>query len=246
MSSIRISKKSPDSKVNVLLYHQIGDLPNTYTNLNCFCRTDEFYRQMEFLSTSNYKVITLTKAVDIIFNKKLIDDKFIVLTFDDGCEKFYDKAFPILEKFNLPSTIYPVASYLSKYASWGSAINPDLKILSKRMLVDLFELGVEIGAHTMDHPKLTKLDRHKAIDQVRNSKETLEQLIGESVQSFAYPHGDYNKGTIEIVKEAGFHNAVTCISSLAEAAKSIYEIPRKYITFFDDIKLFKQKIESNA
>ncbi len=81
---------------------------------------------------------------------------------------------------------------------------------------------------------------------MRISKETLEQLLGENIQSFAYPHGDFNKGVIDIVKEAGFANAVTCISSVAGEAKSIYEIPRKYITFFDDINLFKQKLESHA
>ena len=242
MSSIRISKKSPDSKVNVLLYHQIGDLPNTYTNLNCFCRTDEFYRQMEFLSTSNYKVITLTKAVDIIFNKKLIDDKFIVLTFDDGCEKFYDVTFPILEKFNFPSTVYPVVGFLGKYASWSAIYNPELKILSKRMLIELNKLGVEVGAHTMDHVKLTHIKRNDAINQVQNSKETLEQLLEQNIHSFAYPHGDFNKKIIEIVTEAGFSNALTCINDFAEEAKSVYEIPRKYITYFDNLDKFKQKL----
>lgn len=235
-------KINPASNVNILLYHQIGDAPNQYTNLDCFCRTSEFYLQMEFLSNSGYKVITLTQALDYMFNHKITDQKLIVLTFDDGCERFYDIAFPILEKFGLPSTIYPVAGYLGKTASWGSLRNPDLRILTGSMISELYKLGVEIGAHTMDHVKLTNIQKEDAIYQVKKSKETLEQILGEGIHSFAYPHGDFNGEIIEIVKEAGFSNALTCINTTADEAKSIFELPRRYITYFDDLNSFKQKI----
>lgn len=237
-----IFKTNPANKVSILLYHQIGDKPNTHTNLDCFCNTTEFHRQMEFLMNSDYEVISLTKALDLIFNKRIIDSKYVVLTFDDGCESFYDITFPILEKFNFPSTIYPVAGYFGKYASWSKINNPDLKILSKSMLVELNKLGVEIGAHTMDHVKLTHQKRRDAITQIKDSKETLEQLLGENICSFAYPHGNFNEEIIEITREAGFTNALTCVANYAEEAESVFEIPRKYITYFDNSDKFTQKL----
>lgn len=237
-----IFKSNPANKINILLYHQIGNEPNTYTNLDCFCNSKEFYLQMEFLMNSDYEVISLAKALDLIFNKKFIDSKYVVLTFDDGCEKFYDITFPILKEFNFPSTIFPVAGYFGKYASWSVRNNPDLKILSKNMLIELNRLGVEIGAHTMDHVKLTHIKRNDAINQIKESKETLEQLLGGNVSSFAYPHGDFNQGTIEILKETGFRSALTCITNYAEEAKSVFEIPRKYVTYYDDLRRFRQKL----
>ena len=172
------------NKVNILLYHQIGNTPNAHTNLDCFCNAKEFYRQMEFLMNSDYQVISLANALNLIFNNRIVDGKYVVLTFDDGCEKFYDVTFPILEKFNFPSTIYPVAGFLGKYASWGTINNPELKILSKNKLIELNKLGVEIGAHTMGHVKLTHIKRNDAINQVKESKETLEQLLGQNIHSF--------------------------------------------------------------
>lgn len=237
-----IYSSNSTKKINILLYHQIGDVPNTYTNLDCFCNTKDFYRQMEYLMNSDYQVISLAKALNLISNNRIIDGNYVVLTFDDGCEKFYDVTFPILEKFNFPSTVYPVVGFLGKYASWSAIYNPELKILSKRMLIELNKLGVEVGAHTMDHVKLTHIKRNDAINQVQNSKETLEQLLEQNIHSFAYPHGDFNKKIIEIVKEAGFSNALTCINDFAEEAKSVYEIPRKYITYFDNLDKFKQKL----
>lgn len=137
-----IRKTAPANSINILLYHQIGDAPNEYTNFDCFCSSKEFYRQMEFLKNSDYTVISLTKALNLIFVERIIDRKYVVLTFDDGCERFYDQTFPILEKFGFPSIIYPVSGFFGKYATWGKMNNPDLKILSKSMVVELNKLGV--------------------------------------------------------------------------------------------------------
>jgi peptidoglycan/xylan/chitin deacetylase (PgdA/CDA1 family) len=141
-----------------------------------------------------------------------------------------------------PSTIYPVAGYLGRYASWKTLNNPDLKIVSKKMVIELNKLGVEIGAHTMDHVKLAQVERANAIRQIQESKEILEQLLGQNICSFSYPHGQFNANIIKIVNEVGFENALTCISNSAEEANSIFEIPRKYITFDDDLEKFKQKL----
>lgn len=231
-----------DYRVNVLLYHQVGDSPSRYTNLDCFCDTKTFHEQMQFLAHSNYKVLSLSQVLDFITGKKPIDANYVVLTFDDGCERFYDKALPILRAFDLPSTVYPVAAYLGKFGSWGTNKNPDLKILSKDRLFEIQAMGVEVGAHGMDHLKLTQIDVKEAIIQVKESKDVLEQLLGVDISSFSYPHGDFNSQIIEIVRESGFCNAVTCISQAANEAKSIYEIPRKYVSYYDDLNAFKQKL----
>lgn len=230
------------TNINILLYHQIGDVPRSETNLNCFCRFKDFYLQMEFLKNSDYKVISLKQAIDMIFNLQSIDENYVVLTFDDGCEKFYDITFPVLDKFNFPSTIYPIAGYLGNHAIINGYVHPGLKILSKNMLFDLSQLGVEIGAHTMNHVKLAQVDNDKAITEVKKSKDTLEQVIGNKINSFSFPHGDYNSDVIEMVSQAGFTNALTCINGYANNARSAFEIPRKYITYFDTLEIFKSKL----
>src|SRR5687768_16487117 len=103
------------TNLNILLYHQIGESPGSEINPNCFCNAREFYFQMEFLKNSGYNVISLNEALDLIFKIKEIDKNYVVLTFDDGCEKFYDLTFPILDSFKFPSTIYPIAGFLGKH-----------------------------------------------------------------------------------------------------------------------------------
>ncbi len=110
------------------------------------------------------------------------------------------------------------------------------------MLLELSKLGVEIGAHTVSHLRLTNITEAEAEFQIKYSKEYLEQLLGKNVDSFAYPHGDFNKETIRLVKESGFTNALTCKYGFAQDAQSIFEIPRKYITYFDNIESFILKL----
>jgi peptidoglycan/xylan/chitin deacetylase (PgdA/CDA1 family) len=230
-------------KITILLYHQIGDIPESGTNLNCFCRFKDFYDQMEFIKNSDYKVISLKVAIDMIFNRQCIDENYVVLTFDDGCERFFDITFPVLYKFNFPSIIYPIAGYLGKHAIINGYEHSGLKIISKNMLLELSKLGVEIGAHTMNHFKLTQVDNLTAFNQVKKSKDTLESIIGKNINSFSYPHGDYNNDIVGIVSQAGFTNAMTCISGSANHAKSVLELPRKYITYFDTLEKFKLKLK---
>jgi peptidoglycan/xylan/chitin deacetylase (PgdA/CDA1 family) len=233
---------SNNTNINILLYHQIGDALDSKTNPNCFCSIKEFINQMDFLKNSSYKVISLNEAMDMIFKRKNIDENCVVLTFDDGCERFYDVTFPILDKFNFPSTIYPLAGFLGKHAVINGNEYTTLKILSQSMLLELNQLGVEIGAHTMNHVKLAKVDNNKAITEVNKSKDTLEQIIGNKINSFSFPHGDYNNDVIEIVSQAGFTNALTCINGYANDATSAFEMPRKYITYFDTLDNFKSKL----
>lgn len=70
--------------------------------------------------------------------------------------------------------------------------------------------GMEIGGHTVTHPPDIKLlDRERAGKEITRNRKWLQQLTGQSINSFAYPRGRYNEETIELVKEAGFSEART-------------------------------------
>lgn len=77
---------------------------------------------------------------------------------------------------------------------------------------DIVTLGsrFEIGAHTIDHPDLTRVPAAEAQRQIEESKLYLEALLGRSVPMFCYPFGRYNEPVEELVKRAGFIGARTC------------------------------------
>ncbi len=89
---------------------------------------------------------------------------------------------------------------------------------------------MEVGAHTVRHPILARIDRNAAKREIEESKRRLEQITGGPFASFAYPNGrpgtDYGREHVDIVRDAGYASAVTtawgCVTSEAQP----YELPR--------------------
>ena len=61
--------------------------------------------------------------------------------------------------------------------------------------------GMRVVSHSKNHKKLTLLNEKDTIDEIINSKDELETLTGETVNSFCYPYGLYNENIVNIVKE---------------------------------------------
>jgi peptidoglycan/xylan/chitin deacetylase (PgdA/CDA1 family) len=90
--------------------------------------------------------------------------------------------------------------------------------------------GMQIGAHTVSHPILARLNSTQALQEIKGSKDFLENLLGEHVGLFAYPNGkpneDFNVGTVECVRSLGFDAAVTTHWAAANNAVDVLQIPR--------------------
>ncbi len=227
-------------KATILLYHQIGDYPTEQTNLDCFCTTEKFKEQMEFLYESKIKVISLEALVNMIKTKQQFDKDYIVLTFDDGCDRFQTNVFPIIQKYCSPSTIYPVSGDLGRLASWPKIINNDLKLLSVDNLKSLSKSGVSIGGHTVNHVKLSEIPIQEAKIEIESCKRDLEGIIHQKLYSFSYPHGSYNNAVAQLVSSAGFDCAVTCKSSFIFGDEDLFQLPRKYVTYSDNMDSFRR------
>jgi peptidoglycan/xylan/chitin deacetylase (PgdA/CDA1 family) len=68
---------------------------------------------------------------------------------------------------------------------------------------------VTIGAHTVDHPRLTSVSRSEALAQIEAGRRRLREVTGELPHTFAYPYGDHDLAVARIVESLGFDLAVT-------------------------------------
>ena len=64
--------------------------------------------------------------------------------------------------------------------------------------------GIEVGAHSRSHPRLTTLTPDERRREIEGSRVECEQLAGRPVKGFAYPYGDRDARTTEMVKDGGF------------------------------------------
>jgi len=91
---------------------------------------------------------------------------------------------------------------------------------------ELSRSGVEMGAHTVTHPLLTHENSATVRQEVRLSKETLEEKLTVKVRAFAYPNGDWNEKVREEVVQAEFRCAFTTRHGWHEHGGDLFAIPR--------------------
>ena len=88
---------------------------------------------------------------------------------------------------------------------------------------------VEIGAHTVTHPSLSALPAASQRDEIQRSKARLEELLGRSVTSFAYPFGarsDYIGETPTIVRDSGYACACSNFTGVVRRSTDRFQLPR--------------------
>ncbi|MFC1684780.1 polysaccharide deacetylase family protein [Pseudomonadota bacterium] len=90
--------------------------------------------------------------------------------------------------------------------------------------------GITIGAHTVNHPILSKIEPNSAEHEILGSKNYLEELLDKPVDMFAYPNGkpgiDYCDEHVQMVKRMGFKAAVSTAWGVASDMSDRYQLPR--------------------
>ena len=109
-----------------------------------------------------------------------------------------------------------VAERLAVRGIYGSFYIPIRYEAVPRMSVpemrELRSMGMEIGAHTVHHTRLTRLSEQEAWRELVESRDMLEQILGEPVTSFCYPEGKFSQRDRRLVREAGYKLARTTVA----------------------------------
>jgi peptidoglycan/xylan/chitin deacetylase (PgdA/CDA1 family) len=113
--------------------------------------------------------------------------------------------------------------------SVGADLPRDLMMRSDQVL-DLHRNGMAIGAHTVTHPILARLDPSEARSEIQAGRDRLESVVGAPVKLFAYPNGkpgqDYGPAHVAMVRDLGFAAALSTRRAAADARSDLYQLPR--------------------
>lgn len=103
-------------------------------------------------------------------------------------------------------------------------------MMTEAQVRQLVSLGMEVGAHSVSHPILTRVDAESARSEIFESRARLEAIVRGGISLFAYPNGrparDYDRSHVEMVRAAGFKAAVSTAWGKAKADTDLYQIPR--------------------
>ncbi len=194
------STTQPVVRVPILVYHSVR--PYFAGESNSIKKYDvdpnNFKLQLQYLKSHGYTAVSFDKLVKY-FDGVPLPKKPVIISFDDGWENQFTNAFPILKDEKITATFYIYTNAIGKknYFSW-------------EQVQELSNAGMEIGDHSKSHPFLWKITDQKLLQiEIADSKKTIEDHIGKTITTFAYPFGLYKPITIDAVKAAGYTSART-------------------------------------
>jgi peptidoglycan/xylan/chitin deacetylase (PgdA/CDA1 family) len=220
--------------VPILMYHHLKDLPSGAGELDLTWTVapKNFQAQMDWLAQRSYQTITMAQLNAHLKSRQPLPVKPMVISFDDAWEDDYSVAFPTLKRYNFIGTFYVDIQPLDRsplYLSWNQ-------------IAEMSAAGMDFQAHTLTHPHLRSLSYDSATREIAESKKILEMRLNKPVVSFAYPFGEYNNTVTDMVKRAGFEDAVTIDSGYRQRADQIYLLHRMRVSYNDALQDFASRL----
>lgn len=120
--------------------------------------------------------------------------------------------------------------FVTELAKRAQATLPDDLMMDSTQVNIFADAGMDIGAHTVNHPILLNIEDDQARREIKDSKRQLEILTGREVSLFAYPNGvpgkDYGAVHVDMVRETGFEAAVSTSWGVSTPDIDPYQLPR--------------------
>lgn len=168
------------------------------------------------------------------------------ITFDDANASDIQIALPALKRRGLRGTFFLVSSRLDEPG-----------FLQRDEALALRDAGMEIGSHGVNHRKWGHLRGVELRSELRESRESLEQILGQPIRDAAAPFGSYNRRVVRDARREGYsamftsdngpasagsfvrpRNTIMRRHTLADVERAITEIPGGLPRIVRSLKLF--------
>ncbi|MFM5752778.1 polysaccharide deacetylase family protein [Aeromonas veronii] len=233
----------------VIMYHRFIEQDSEKGVHGTWMPITMFEKHLRLMKWLGYETLTFRDLADKGFIHRLqYGKKYLMITADDGYQDNLTRMLPLLEKYGYKAVVYVVTG--EGYNRWDveHPTNPDTKVslMSGEQVKALAASGhVEIGGHTLTHPRLSKLTPEQQAHEIQENKRQLEALLGHPLLSFAYPYGDMNESTKEQAITAGYRFAVATNSGPKAMHQDPFQIRRIAIFPRTDVFGLWRKIRGN-
>jgi len=242
--------KCKEANGRILMYHSVKEreakrehAPRSTKPGRLSVSLEQFRCQMDWLKSDSYNVLTLREFYNHLAEERALLPKSVALTFDDGYIDNYLHAYPILQHYNFPATIFLIADYVGTQMrfAWDSDYEYG-KSLDWAQIRELSRNGFDFGSHTCKHPLLSSIPIKQTQREIDGSKGIIEDKLGCAVEFFCYPAGNFRQVHRDMVEQAGYVGACSIKPGKNNSETDFYALKRTEISGDDTLKDFKQKL----
>jgi peptidoglycan/xylan/chitin deacetylase (PgdA/CDA1 family) len=203
--------------LSILLYHRIGDGPGEIE-----MPASLFERQLAALGADG--------------GARPLEEGLaqggVVLTFDDGTPDFHTVVLPILVRFHVPALIY--------LATGGIDAGPGT--LTWSQLAEALSTGlVTAGAHTHGHVDLSRAGERAADDEMRRSKDLVEDRLQAACEHFAFPWSVGSAAAQTVARRLFVTTALDAWRTNRRATLDPHRLGRTPVLRSDGVRFFRAK-----
>ena len=110
-----------------------------------------------------------------------------------------DSILETLKKCDVKITFFIVGDWADKYPE---------------AVKKIYENGHEIGNHSNTHPHVNKLSLESNIKEIQNCNEKLKNIIGEDINLYRAPYGEYNDTVVTAAEKLNYYTIQWSLDTL--------------------------------
>lgn len=202
---------------------------------------DEFEYQMKTLKEEKAYFATVEEILHFQEQEEF-PDRCVWISFDDIDRTVYEQAFPVMKKYEIPFTIFLIASQV------GNDSFNNLEMASWEEIQEMVDSGLaDAGSHSYDlhylegeAPSFFEPANYGAfVQDLVKSRETIESnLTGVEVLDYAYPFGEGKAELAELIRDNGFRTAFILAPRVIDPDNDPYWMNRILV----DPKVFEEVV----
>ena len=223
-----------NTRLPVLNYHGIGAFagkPFTEAEQPYVVPRVSFEEQLDLLQDRGFSTLSLVQLQQWLRGGQAFP-KPLVLTFDDGLSSHFETVVPALKKRKMQGIFFIPAGLVGQKGR-----------MTWNQLKELADEGFEIGSHGLNHIPLTHLSPERMREELKDSKELLQNRIGSEIFSFSAPKGYFHTKIKVFAREAGYRMVFTSQFDLIPRGQDLFCLNRLAIRRDLDLRGFARTLE---
>jgi peptidoglycan/xylan/chitin deacetylase (PgdA/CDA1 family) len=211
--------------IPILLYHSVGHTSAPTYRRWCI-DPSLFGEHLSALRSEGYDFLTVSGLVDAV-DADALPERPLLVTFDDGRADYVEHAVPQLAAHGVVSTMYVVSSQVGGTSAWlGIPGESDQPMMTWGDMHAAVASGHEVGSHSRTHPQLDVIAHRASVAEITDSRLELEDGLGATVRSFAYPHGHHRQREVDAVRAAGYDSGCAVADRWSWLGQDRYRLSR--------------------
>lgn len=241
--------------IPVLMYHHINPHKGDMVTVT----PETFDAQMRYLHERGYKTLKLDELLAYIEGRLALNEKAVIITFDDGWLDNYIYAFPVLKKYEIRATIFIITDRINSASKKFRDIShpipthkesklfiekgEEYKVsLNWTLIKEMSDSGlVEFYSHTKSHRRCNNLSENELLEELEESEKIIEERLNKPCPYLCWPYGKYNDIALNIARNAGYKATFTMNHGVVKKGANQFEINR--IVIKNDIAWFRKRMK---